>query len=145
MILVLIAAALLGATMFASWALYITLVEHPARLESGPAAGRAQVRASYRRAAPWQLGVAVLALLSGAATAALTRRRPRLVGALAVGAAIPNTLVAIMPTNHRLLAAAPLADDDARHLLHRWGRLHAARTALGALGWVTFVYALGAS
>lgn len=144
MIPILIGAALLGATMFTSWALYISLVEHPARLESGPAAGRAQFRASYRRAAPWQVAFALLACLGGAGVAALTRRWPWLAGALAVGAAVPYTLVAIMPTNHSLLAATPLADDDTRRLLNRWGRLHAARTALGALGWLTFIYALGA-
>jgi hypothetical protein len=55
---------------------------------------------------------------------------------------IPLTLVVIMPTNRRLLAG-PLADDDTLQLLRRWGRLHAARTALGGIGWLAFVYALG--
>ena len=35
---VLTTAAVLGAPLFTSWALYITLVEHPARLDSGAAA-----------------------------------------------------------------------------------------------------------
>jgi hypothetical protein len=67
------AAAVLSATMFTSWALYITLVEHPARLDSGAAAGRAQFRPSYRRAAPWQAAFAAGALVSGASS---PRSRP---------------------------------------------------------------------
>jgi hypothetical protein len=45
---------------------------------------------------------------------------------------IPYTLVAILPTNHRLLDRA-LAPDapEARALLRRWTGLHAVRTALG--------------
>ncbi|MPZ19989.1 MAG: hypothetical protein GEV06_19045 [Luteitalea sp.] len=40
--------------VFAGAAIYITLVEHPARLASGTAAAIAEFRPSYRRAAPMQ-------------------------------------------------------------------------------------------
>ena len=141
MIGVLATAAVLSAAMFTTWAFYITLVEHPARLDSG--AGRAQFRPSYRRAAPWQAAFAAIALVSGAATAGLTKRWPWLAGALVVGSVIPLTLVVIMPTNRRLLGADPLADEDALRLLRRWGRLHTARTVLGAVGLLLFLLALG--
>ena len=143
MIGVLATAAVLSATLFTTWALYIAVVEHPARLDSGAGAGRAQFRPSYRRAAPWQAAFAAIALVSGAATAGLTKRWPWLAGAHVVGSVIPLTLVVIMPTNRRLLGADALADEDAVRLLRRWGRLHTARTVLGAVGLLLFLLALG--
>ena len=139
---VLATAALVSAATFAAFALYVTLVEHPARLASGAAAGRAQFRPSYQRAAPWQASLAVVALASGAAVAVLSGRLVWLAGALAVGAAIPFTLLVVRPVNHRLLGAEPLAEADVLRLLERWGRLHAVRTVLGAAGFLTFLYAL---
>jgi hypothetical protein len=137
------ALALIGAVLFTTWALYITLVEHPARLESGAGPGRAQFQSSYRRAAPWQASFAAVALLGGLATAAATGRWLWLAGALAIGTAVPFTVLVIMPTNRALLGAAPLGDGDARRLLQRWGRLHAVRTALGAASVGAFLLALG--
>ena len=135
--------ALVSAVMFTTWALYISLVEHPARLDSGGGSGRAQFQPSYRRAAPWQASFAVISCASGVATALATGRWVWLAGALAVGAVVPFTLLVIMPTNRALLGGAPLGDGDARRLLQRWGRLHAVRTALGGVGVLTFLLALG--
>jgi hypothetical protein len=135
--------ALLSATLFTTWALYITLVEHPARLDSGAGPGRAQLQASYRRAAPWQVSFALAALVCGAGAAIATGRWTWLAGAVVIGSVVPFTLVAIMPTNRRLLAPAPLVEDEARRLMERWGRLHAVRTALGAIGLLLFLLTLG--
>jgi hypothetical protein len=135
-------AALVSATVFTAWALYITLVEHPARVASGPVAARAQFRPSYHRAGPWQASFALIALVSGTLVAVMTRKWIWLAGALAVGAVIPLTLIAIRPTNRRLLSRDSLADTEVLRLLGRWGRLHAARTALGAAGLLVFLYAL---
>jgi hypothetical protein len=137
------AAALISAIMFASWALYVTLVEHPARLDSGAGPGRAQFRPSYRRAAPWQASFAVIACAAGVAMAIATSRWLWLAGALAIGAAVPFTLVVIKPINGTLLSSAPLSDEDTRRLLQRWGRLHAVRTLLGGAGVLAFLGALG--
>ena len=137
-----IAATLVTTVMFTAWALYIMLVEHPARVASGPAAGRAQFRPSYHRAAPWQASFAAITLLSGGLAAMLTGHWAWLAGALAVSAVIPLTLVVIRPTNQRLLSAEPLADAETLRLLDRWGRLHAVRTALGVAGLLAFLFAL---
>jgi Domain of unknown function (DUF1772) len=136
-------AVVLSAVLFTTWALYITLVEHPARLESGPAAGRAQFGPSYRRAAPWQASFASVALLGGGALGVLTARWTWWLGAVAIGAAIPLTLFVIVPTNRRLLAAGTLTDAEATGLLRRWGRWHAVRTALGGVGLLAFLASLG--
>jgi hypothetical protein len=136
-------AAMVSATVFTAWALYVSLVEHPARIDSGADAGRAQFRPSYRRAAPWQAAFAAIALMAGATAAFLTHRWSWLLGAVALGAAIPLTLLVIMPTNHRLLSPDPLPESEVLQLLHRWGRLHAIRTALGAAALLLFLYSLG--
>jgi hypothetical protein len=54
----------------------------------------------------------------------------------------PFTLIAIMPTNNRLMAMpVDQAGPESRALIERWGRLHALRTALGLLATVTFLWA----
>jgi hypothetical protein len=138
------AAAMVSATAFTAWALYISVVEHPARLDSGAAAGRAQFRPSYRRAAPWQASFAAIAFASGTTVAVLTRRWTWLAGALAIGAVIPLTLIVIMPTNRRLLGPDPLGEAESLRLLRRWGRLHAVRTALAGVGLLAFLFSLAA-
>jgi Domain of unknown function (DUF1772) len=120
------------------------LVEHPARLDSGAASARAQFRASYRRAAPWQASFAAIGFVSGLVAAWLSARVAWLVGGLAIGAAIPLTLVVIRPINNRLLSTEPLADGETLALLRRWGQRHAVRTVLGAVGLLLFLLALRA-
>jgi hypothetical protein len=49
----------------------------------------------------------------------------------------------IRPTNDRLLAdGRDLASDETRHLLDRWARLHAVRSALGLAASLVYLYAL---
>ena len=59
-------------------------------------------------------------------------------------AVIPFTLVAILPTNKRLLDPATARDLDlAERLLTRWGRLHAVRSMASLASLLLFVYLLG--
>jgi hypothetical protein len=138
------AAATVSGTAFTAWAVYIVLVEHPARLDSGAASARAQFRGSYHRAAPWQASFAAIALIGGIAAAWQSARLAWLVGALAIGAAIPLTLLVIRPINNRLLSTEPLGDAETLARLRRWGQLHAVRTVLGAIGLLLFLLALRA-
>jgi hypothetical protein len=85
----------------------------------------------------------VIACVAGAATAIAASRWLWLAGALAIGAAVPFTLVVIKPINNTLLSGAPLTDEDTRQLLQRWGRLHAVRTLLGGVAVMAFLLALG--
>src|SRR5439155_99125 len=94
------------AALFAAWALYVSLVEHPARMETGPAAARIAFRSSYRRAAPWQAAFASLTFASGLAAALVTSAWAWALGGVVVGAAVPFTLLVVMPTTRRLLASA---------------------------------------
>jgi len=121
-----------SAVVFAAWALYVSLVEHPARLRIDPAAALAQFRESYRAAAPYQASFAALSAIAGMIASATSGESVWAVGGVIVGTAIPFTLIAIRPTNRRLLGAE-VVGEHARHLLVRWGRLHSVRSLLGVL------------
>lgn len=137
------AIALILATLFAGAALYITLVEHPARLGLDDAAMLAQWQPSYKRALPIQASLAVLGGVAGLIVWYQSRDWPWLLGSLALLANWPFTLLGIMPTNKRLMAMRPQdAGADSRTLLLRWGGLHAVRSALGSLAVLLFLWGL---
>ncbi len=120
----------ISTSVFALWALYISVVEHPARMHAGAGTGRAQFRESYRRAAPWQASAAAISLLSGLLASIATREWTWGVAGIVVGAAIPFTLIVIRPTNEILLRGNP-SEAETAALLSRWGRLHWVRSILG--------------
>ncbi|HWT13220.1 MAG TPA: DUF1772 domain-containing protein [Allosphingosinicella sp.] len=120
--------ALVAAALFAGAALYISLAEHPARMRLGDEAALGQWKPSYARAVPMQAGLALISLLLGLWAWWKIGDDWLLAASLLIGAVLPLTLVAIMPTNRRLQAAA--AGPESRALLDRWGRLHWLRTLL---------------
>ena len=124
--------ALVTAALFAGAALYISLAEHPARMRLDDRAALAQWKPSYARPVPMQAGLSLASLGLGLWAWLRTDDLWLLAGALLIGANLPLTLVAIMPTNRRLQATgADAAGSDTRALLARWGSLHALRTLLG--------------
>ena len=124
--------ALIAAALFAGAALYVSIAEHPARMRLDDRAALAQWKPSYARATPMQAGLALLSLVLGLWAWWRTGVDWLLAGALLIGAAIPLTLILILPTNRRLEATAPdAAGPETRTLLERWGRLHGLRTLLG--------------
>ncbi len=65
-----------------------------------------------------------------------------LVGAIAMIAPWPWTLIGIKPTNDALLATEPdQAGPQIRALVVKWGTLHSVRTAFGALATLAFLWA----
>jgi hypothetical protein len=132
--------ATLAAGLFAGAAIYITAVEHPARLACGAELAVREFAPSYRRATLMQ---APLALVGCAAGIVAGWQRSDLVLALAatlLGAVVPFTLAIMLPTNKRLLNPALDARSPAAlELLVRWGRLHAVRSVLGGAAFVIFL------
>ncbi len=120
--------------LFAGAALYINLAEHPARISLETSIAAKQWAPSYRRATWVQAPLASIGFVAGCA-AWLTGGSARwVVAALLIGAVVPFTLIVIMPTNKRLLAAGrDLASAETRMLLDKWGKLHAVRTLLSLL------------
>lgn len=88
-----------------------------------------------------QVPLALISLAGGTAAWLLGANVWWLVAGLLIGAVVPFTFLAIMPTNHELLAAGrDLASVETRRLLERWNRLHAVRSALGLIATVLFVW-----
>jgi len=132
--------ATLSAGIFAGAATYITLVEHPARVEAGTVVALKQFAPSYHRATLIQAPLALIGLTSGVSAALVHGDALWALGGLVLGAVVPLTLIVIFPTNRQLLDAAlenesPLAGK----LLARWGRLHALRTLVGLVAFAFFV------
>jgi hypothetical protein len=124
-------------------ALYITLAQHPAALEVGPAFAVRFFGPMYRRAAPMQVAFAVLGTLAGLWAGLRGFGSMWLLGALLLIAVIPFTLLRIAPINNELLAPGRDAEAaDTELLLRRWGSLHAVRTVLSGLAFLVFVAAL---
>ena len=138
-------AALVFATLFAGAALYITLVEHPARLALADAQLLAQWQPSYKRALPIQAGLAIAAGVSGLIAWYLARDWQWMAGSIVMLANWPFTFLVIMPVNKRLMAMrADDAGPRSRAMLLRWGRLHDVRSAFGTISVILFVWALAA-
>lgn len=141
MIVILELFAVFSAALFAGAALYINVVEHPARMGLDTRAAAQQWAPSYARATWLQAPLAIISLLCGTTVWWLGGDTGWLVAALLVGAVVPFTFGVIMPTNHRLLAPGrDLASAETRALLLQWGRLHAVRTALGSAGTVVYLW-----
>jgi hypothetical protein len=133
--------ALFATALFAGAALYINLVEHPARMRLPTAAAAAQWAPSYGRATWMQAPLALVGCASGLAVAWLGGGGAWLAAAGAIGAVVPFTFMAIMPTNRRLLESGrDLASAETRGLLERWARLHAVRSALSLVALALYLW-----
>lgn len=133
--------AVLSAALFAGAALYINVVEHPARMGLETRVAALQWAPSYGRATWLQAPLAIAGFLCGGALWLLGGGTGWLIAALLVGAVVPFTFAVIMPTNHRLLAPGrDLASDETRALLARWGQLHAVRTLLSLAGTLVYLW-----
>ncbi len=136
--------ALVVAASFASAALYINFAEQPARLSLDDRMAVLQWQRSYARAAQMQASLAMVGFLLGLA-AWWWQNRDMLwqLGAMAMLAPWPYTLLIIKPVNDRLHATPPeQAGADSRALIERWGRLHAGRTTLGLLATAIYFWAI---
>jgi Domain of unknown function (DUF1772) len=134
--------AVLACTLFAGAAIYINVAEHPARLACGTELAATEFVPSYKRAAVMQVCLAATATLAGLARGWLGGGTIWFVASALIFAVIPFTLIAILPTNTRLLdPARDRASSETRALLEKWGRLHAVRSGLSLFAAVLFVWA----
>lgn len=137
-----LAAACCG--LFAGAALYINLVEHPARMSLGMDAALREWVRSYQRASVMQASFAVLGGGSGILAWAVHGGIGYLVGALVLLGVVPFTLLVVFRTNERLFELHRAGQvGDAAKLLERWNRLHAVRTALSLVAFGFLLFALG--
>ena len=139
MLLLVLTTAIAG-TFFGA-ALYVSLVEHPARVSLGTAAAVQEFRPSYRRGAVMQGGLSALGCVLGLVAAWQLHDLHVAINAVLLGLPVPVTLLIIAPTNGRLLdPGLDLATPQAGELLTHWGKLHWIRTILGGLAFALFLF-----
>ena len=132
--------ATLSAGLFAGAAIYITFVEHPARMQCGTDLAVTEFGPSYKRATMMQAPLAAVGFLGGTAAWLIGAHFLWAAGGVLLGAVIPVTLIVVAPTNKQLLDPALNKDSLlAKQLLLLWGRLHAIRTILSAIAFVMFL------
>jgi len=114
--------------VFFGAALYISLVQHPAALETGYDFAARFFRPMYRRAAILQASLALIGCAAALAAWLSGAGRLWLAAAVLIGSVVPFTLFVIKPVNDALLQDKVVASEVSA-LLIRWGHLHWARTA----------------
>src|SRR3989442_12046975 len=135
--------AVLACSLFTGAAVYISFVEHPARMECGVEIAAAEFPPSYRRASVMQAILAVVGLLSSVGAWLAGATFWWAIAGVLLGSVIPFTLIVILPTNKQLLS--PTLDrrsTQTERLLAHWGVLHAVRSAISALALLLLLYLL---
>src|ERR1700692_848554 len=94
--------AVLACSLFTGASVYISLVEHPARMECGSAIAVAEFSPSYRRATWMQASLAAAGFLASIAAWLSGATFRWAVAGVLLGSVIPLTLIVILPTNAQL-------------------------------------------
>jgi anthrone oxygenase-like protein len=123
--------SILCAGLFAGAALYVTVVEHPARMECGSLLAATEFGPSYRRGAAMQAPLAAVGSIASIAVGCSGGSGLWVIAGFTLMAVIPLTLLVIARTNKKLLdPTLDRTSEVARTFLVRWGQLHAIRTVL---------------
>jgi uncharacterized membrane protein len=130
------------AGLFAGAAIYINLVEHPARMQCGIDLAIKEFAPSYHRATIMQASLAGIGFLAAVVVWVTKGSFWWLAGGIILVAVIPFTLIVILPTNKKLLDRSLNNSEVASALLARWARLHAVRTLLSVGSFLIFIQLL---
>lgn len=134
--------ALIVAAVFSGAAIFVNLVEQPARFGLEDRALLAEWKPSYERGAAMQAPLALAGFALGLVAWWQTRDFLFLAGGIAMLANWPWTILVIHPANAVLMATEPeQAGAQTRALIAKWARLHAVRTALGFAATSAFLWA----
>lgn len=134
--------ALALAAAFTGAALYVNLVEQPARLALDDAAMLDEWTPSDRRGVALMAGLALLSAALGLAAYFDTQDARWAIGALLIILSWPYTFFAMAPVNNQILTLAPRDIGAVRALVRQWGLLEYGQTALGVVACAVFLWAL---
>ena len=121
--------------VFFGASLYISIVQHPAALETGNEFAARFFRPMYRRAAVLQATLAIVACVAAFAAWLGGADHLWLGSAILIGSVVPFTVIVIKPVNDALLQNGDVTLEIGS-LLKRWGSLHWARTVASGLAFL---------
>jgi hypothetical protein len=134
--------ALIVAAVFSGAALYVSVVEQPARLTLDDRALLTEWKPAYKRGFAMQAPLAIIGFVLGVLAWWQTGYWVWLLGAIVLVANWPYTLLVIMPTNRKLMDMEPeSAGAETRSLIATWATLHAGRIVLGAVATLIYLWA----
>lgn len=126
--------------IFSGAAIYVSLVEHPARLSCGTELALREWAPSYKRATIMQATLAVLGFVFAFAAWLTNSDIWWLIGGILFGLVVPYTLIFVMPINKHLLSHdLDTRSEEACHLLEKWGNLHILRSVLSTVALIIFL------
>jgi hypothetical protein len=128
--------------IFFGAALYISLVQHPAAIDTGLAFARAFHAPMYRRAAVLQASLALIAAAASAVLYFYGIGTIWLIAALLIVSVVPLTVAVIRPVNEVLMGDASLSEAELRTQLQRWGQLHWLRTLASGASFIACLHGL---
>jgi|688.fasta_scaffold233453_3 hypothetical protein len=132
--------AILACAIFTGAAIFISLVEHPARLSCGTEVALKEWVPSYKRGTVMQVSLAILGFVFAFIVWLVSSNIWWLIGGIVLISVIPFTLIVVMPTNKCLLSLAHNENtEEASRLLKKWGNLHMVRSALGLVALIIFL------
>ena len=134
--------ALAFSAAFTGAALYINLVEQPARLALDDNALLSEWRPSDRRGFAMLASLALIAAALALTAYFQTQDVRWLIGAIIVIASWPYTFFAMVPMNNRILTISAAESGAARELVRTWGLLEYGQTAIGLVACGVFLWAL---
>jgi uncharacterized membrane protein len=129
--------------IFSGAAIYINLVEHPARLSCGTKIAIAEWAPSYKKATIMQASLAAVGFVSALIAWFGNTNIWWLIGGIIFGLVVPYTLIVIMPTNKRLLSPnLDKSSEEANYLLKKWNNLHFIRSVFSTFALIIFLLQL---
>jgi uncharacterized membrane protein len=134
--------ALVFAAAFTGAALYLNIVEQPARSGLDDRALLSEWRISDRRGFALTASLALIAAVLALMAYFETQDVRWLVGALIVIASWPYTFFAIVPVTNRILALTPSDAEQLRSAVRAWGLLEIGQTAIGVAACLVFLWAI---
>ena len=134
--------ALALAAAFFGAALYVNLVEQPARLALDDEVILNEWTPSDRRGVALMLGLSLLSAALGLVAYFASQDVRWAIGALIVILVWPYTVFAMAPLNNQILTLAPHDIGAARALVRQWGLLEYGQTAIGLAASVVYLWAL---
>ncbi|MEO9633797.1 MAG: DUF1772 domain-containing protein [Parasphingorhabdus sp.] len=141
MILIEVLALFLCGTFFGA-AVYISIAQHPATMQTGIPFASAFFPPMYGLAAPMQIVCALGGTLAGVAMWFLGDNILWLVGAIVLLFVIPFTIIILKPINDKLLdTEAARSEGEIEKLLKSWAPRHWVRSIASGLSFITYLWA----